>query len=225
MSPGLLQLLRLASPSLPVGGFAYSEGLEAAVEAKHVVDEAGTLAWLLDQLHLALARSDLAVVAHATAAWRDGTVDTARSLDAWIAATRETAELAAQSAQMGRSMAQWIALAADGDPRVAALAGFEPAPSWPVAFALAGARTEASVEDVMLAFAAGWAENQTQAAVRAVPLGQSAGQRVIAGLQAEIPQAVATARTTPVEALQAFTPGLALRSAQHETQYSRLFRS
>jgi urease accessory protein len=225
MSPGLLQLIRLASPALPVGGFAYSDGIESAVEAKRVVDEASTLSWLADQLHLGLARSDLAVVGHAVETWRVQAVDAVRDLDAWVHATRETAELAAQTAQMGRSMAQWIALAADGDPRIPTLVGFEPAPSWPVAFALAGARTEASVDDVMLAFAAGWAENQTQAAMRAVPLGQSAGQRVVAGLQLEIPAAVAAARGTPVEALQAFTPGLAILSARHETQYSRLFRS
>ena len=225
MNAALLQLIRLASPALPVGGFAYSEGLESAVDARLVVDGAGALAWLADQLHLGLARSDLAVVGHATLGWRDSALDTVRDLDGWVAATRETSELAAQTAQMGRSMAQWIALAGDGDPRVVALAAFEPAPSWPVAFALAGARTAAPVEDVMLAFAAGWAENQVQATMRSVPLGQNAGQRLIAGLQAEIPAAIETACATPIESLQAFTPGLALLSARHETQYSRLFRS
>mgnify|MGYP002779867497 CR=1 FL=1 len=221
MTAGLVQLMRLASPALPVGGFAYSEGLEAAVEAGLVADEAGALAWLVDQLHLGLARSDLAVVGHAVEAWRGNDLDAVRPLDAWVAASRETHELAAQTRQMGRSMVQWIALAADGDGRVAALAD----PTWPVAFALAGARTAAGTRDVALAFAAGWVENQVQAAMRTVPLGQSAGQRLIAALQAEIPSAVDAALATPVDALQAFTPGLAVLSSRHETQYSRLFRS
>lgn len=226
MTAALLQLLRLASPALPVGGFAYSEGLEAAVEAGRVDGEASALAWLADQLHLGLARSDLAVVGHAVRAWRSDDRTAIASLDAWVASTRETHELAAQTRQMGRSMAQWIALAADGDPRVAALlAPAADGPTWPVAFALAGARTGAAVPDVLAAHAAGWAENQVQAAMRAVPLGQSAGQRVLAGLQAEIPAAIDTALATPASDLQAFTPGLAIHSARHETQYSRLFRS
>lgn len=225
MSVSLLQLIRLASPALPVGGFAYSDGLEAAVDAGLVIDEPSALAWLSDQLHLVLARSDLAVVGHAVDAWGGDDIEVARRSNDWVAMTRETAELSAQTLQMGRSMAQWIALAADADPRVAALAAFEPAPTWPVAFALAGARTAAPTVDVLFAFAAGWAENQVQAAMRAVPLGQSAGQRLIAGLQAEMPAAVDRALATSVESLQAFSPGLAIHSSRHETQYSRLFRS
>jgi urease accessory protein len=223
VSAALLHLIRLASPALPVGGFAYSEGLEAAVDAGRVDAEATALAWLVDQLHLVLARSDLAVVGHAVRAWATNDAAAIDALDAWVAATRETHELAAQTRQMGRSMAQWIALAADGDARTAALLARET--SWPVAFALAGARTGAPVHDVLLAYAAGWAENQVQAAMRAVPLGQGAGQRVVAGLQAEIPAAVATALAMDVEDLQAFAPGFAILSARHETQYSRLFRS
>src|SRR5947208_3203072 len=97
LSPtSLLQLMRLASPSLPVGGFSYSEGLESAVDAALVVDEATALAWLVDQLRLGLARADLPVVARALAAWRRGDAAEAASLNRWFATTRESAEMLRQ---------------------------------------------------------------------------------------------------------------------------------
>src|SRR5829696_9030318 len=132
-APALLQLMRLASPSLPVGGFSYSEGLEAAIEAGLVRDEAGTLAWLGDQLRLGLARSDLAVVAKAARAWQRGDVDRVTELNDWFSCTRETHELRQQSEQMGRSLAQWLRHREPPEPRLAALEALKPAPSWPVA--------------------------------------------------------------------------------------------
>src|SRR6516164_8868336 len=101
----LLQLIRLASPSLPVGGFSYSEGIEAAVDAALVTDEASACAWLLDQLELGVGRSDLPVAARALAAWRRGDRKGVAEWNAWLATTRETSELRRQSEQMGRSLA------------------------------------------------------------------------------------------------------------------------
>lgn len=221
----LLRLIWLASPALPVGGFSYSEGLEAAIDEGRVTDEAGVRGWLLDQLHLVLARADLPVLHEAVGAWQRDDREAAAALNAWVGATRETAELRLQAEQMGRSLAEWLRAEAAGDPRWAALAGFKPAPIWPVAFALAGARSGAAPREVMLAFAFGWAENMAAAAVKALPLGQSAGQRVLGALAAEIPAAVEQALQCPAGARFAFTPGLAALSARHETQYSRLFRS
>jgi len=221
----LLQLMRLASPSLPVGGFSYSEGLEAAVEAGLVTTEAQTLAWLLDQLALALARSDLAVVAKATRAWQRGDLEHVAALNSWFATTRETAEFRQQAEQMGRSLAQWLRHRDPPEPRLPALEALAPAPTWPVAFALAGVATGAPIRELLIAFAAGWAENMVQAALKAVPLGQAAGQRVLAGLSAAIPAHVDAAIALPFGEMQAFTPMLAILSAQHEAQYSRLFRS
>ena len=100
-----------------------------------------------------------------------------------------------------------------------------PRPTWPLAFAIAGVLAEAPRADVVVAFAGAWAENQAQAAMRTIPLGQSAGQRLIAALQTEIAVAAEVALATPFDGLEAFTPMLAIVSAQHETQYSRLFRS
>jgi urease accessory protein len=171
----LLRLMRLASPSLPVGGFSYSEGLEAAVEHGLVGDEAATLAWLSDQLRHALVPSELAVVARAAEAWRRDDLDAIAALNDWQIVSREARELRQQSEQMGRSLAQWLRHLDPPEPRLADLEALTPAPSWPVAFALAGVATGAPVRAITLAFAAGWAEAMVQAALKAVPLGQSAG--------------------------------------------------
>jgi urease accessory protein len=224
-APVLIRLMRLASPSLPVGGFSYSEGLEAAVEHGLVGSEAATLAWLADQLRHALVPSELAVVARAAEAWGRDDLAAIAALNDWQSVSREARELRQQSEQMGRSLAQWLRHLDPPEPRLAALEALTPAPSWPVAFALAGVATGAPVRAIALAFAAGWAEAMVQAALKAVPLGQSAGQRVLAALGEEIPAAVETALGIELTAMQAFTPMLAILASRHEVQYSRLFRS
>jgi len=221
----LLQLMQLASPALPVGGFSYSEVLEAAVDSALVAGEEQAGNWLLDQLQLSLARADLAAMAQAVVAWRAADLPRIASLNAWVCQTRESAELQQQARQMGRSMTEWLKNREPVDHRVAQLAQLPPAPTWPVAFALAAAQTEASVHDAVLCFAFGWAENMVQAAMRSVPLGQSAAQRMLARLIAAIPAAVDHACALADDRRQAFTPMLAILSARHETQYSRLFRS
>ncbi len=221
----LLQLMWLASPALPVGGFSYSEGLEAAVEAGLVTNEAQAGDWLLDQLHLSLARCDLAVAARAHQAWARGDAATIAELNAWVIATRESSEMRLQAEQMGRSLVEWLKNRGVEDARVATLAALTPAPTWPVAFALAAHQTGAPRREALLAFVFGWAENMMQAALKAVPLGQSAGQRVLSRLTAAMPDAVAHALQLADSERQAYTPMLAILSAQHETQYSRLFRS
>ncbi len=239
-----LQLMWLASPALPVGGFSYSEGLEAAIDAGLVGTEGQAQAWLVDQLHLAVARSDLAVVARAVAAWQRHDLMRVRELNDWVIHTRETSELRLQTEQMGRSLVEWLrnrgggAQVATDDARLSECAALAPAPTWPVAFALAvaqclppgsvrsgAASTAPIVREALLSFTFGWAENMVQAAIKAVPLGQSAGQRILQALVDDIPQAIDTALSLSDGQRQAFTPMLAILSAQHESQYSRLFRS
>jgi len=221
----LLQLMWLASPALPVGGFSYSEGLEPAVDSGRVTTEAEAGAWLVDQLQIGLARSELPLLAQAFAAWQTQDMERLAVLNDWVRHTRESAELRQQTEQMGRSLLEWLRNHGTDPQRLAQLAALAPAPTWPVAFALAAVHAGAPLRESLLAFAFGWAENMVQAAIKAVPLGQSAGQRILSRLSAAIPAAVDAAATMGDDERQCFTPMLAILSAQHETQYSRLFRS
>ena len=150
---------------------------------------------------------------------------TITELNAWVTSTRETSEVRQQTEQMGRSMVEWLKNRGLADERIAQLGALKPAPTWPVAFALAAAQTGAPLREALLSFAFSWAENMVQAALKAVPLGQNAGQRVLAALAEQIPDAVDHAMRLMDSERQAFMPMLAILSAQHETQYSRLFRS
>ena len=233
-----LQLMWLASPALPVGGFSYSEGLESAVDAELVRTEQQAGDWLLHQLQLNLVRSDLPALAQAHRAWRDwaaaaatastrdGAMNRLQAVNNWLRQTRETAELRAQSEQMGRSLLAWLRNGLHAtDPRLVLLADLPGPPLWPTAFALATVLAGATPRDALLAYAWGWAENMAQAAMKAVPLGQAAAQRMLGRLAAALPLAVQAALTLPDGDRQAFSPMLAILSAKHEAQYSRLFRS
>jgi urease accessory protein len=232
----LLQLMWLASPALPIGGFSYSEGIEAGVDAAYIATFSIANDWLIDQLHLSLARADLAIVAKAITAWRRGDLDRIDELNDWVQQSRETSELRLQTEQMGRSMLDWWRKQPSFKPSFhrkqdffdfdrTSASSFLKSPTYPLVFALAASSTQASVRDCLMSFAFGWAENMTQAAVRAVPLGQTDGQRMLANLAEHIPNAVDFAMNLLDSERQAFTPMLAILSSQHETQYSRLFRS
>lgn len=220
----LMQLMWLASPALPIGGFSYSECLEAAVDAGLVTTEKEASDWLVEQLHTSLARADLAVIAQAIPAWQTADHTRIAQLNAWVLQTRESSELRAQTEQMGRSLLEWLRNHTTARAeQIALLAGMQP--TYPLAFALAASATGAPLRNCLLANAFGWAENMMQAAIKAVPLGQSSGQRILSALAANIPAAVDLALGLDDERRQAFSPMLAILSARHESQYSRIFRS
>ncbi len=220
----LLWLMQLASPALPVGGFSYSEGMEAAVEHGLVTDEHSAQTWLIDQLHLVQSRSELPVVAQAMRAWRTHDKAALQHLNDWVLQTRETFEMRLQTEQMGRSLLIWLRNHQAADEADMQLCDSLP-PTWPLVFALALNTHAVDTREGLLTCAFGWAENMVQAAIKSVPLGQLSGQRMLAALSAEIPVAVEHALSIPDNQQQSFTPRLAIMSARHETQYSRLFRS
>ena len=224
LDSSLMQLMWLASPALPIGGFSYSECLEAAVDTERAATEGDASAWLVDQLHLSLSRSDLPAVAQSITAWQADDHARIATLNTWVLQTRESSELRAQSEQMGKSLLDWLRNHTTATPaQIAVLAAQQP--TYPIAFALAASATQAPLRDCLLAYAFGWAENMVQAAIKSVPLGQSAGQRILTALTAEIPAAIDHALKVADENRQAFAPMLAILSSQHEVQYSRLFRS
>ncbi|MGF6212554.1 urease accessory protein [Comamonas sp. 4034] len=227
LAHSFLQLMWLASPALPIGGFSYSEGLEAAINASLVTTESEAGDWLVQQLHLSQSRGEIAVIAQAASAWQATDLPRIAELNQWVRTTRESSELRLQTEQMGRSLVEWLRNRHAGQVSILDTVTWLAAQdaSYPIAFSFAAHCAGASAHDALLAYAFGWAENLVQAAVKAVPLGQSAGQRILARLAQEIPQAVACALALPDAARQAFSPMLAILSAQHEHQYSRLFRS
>ncbi len=233
LDSSLMQLMWLASPALPIGGFSYSECLEAAVDSARAATESEASAWLVDQLHLSLSRSDLPAVAQAIAAWRADDMPRIAQLNSWVLQTRESSELRAQTEQMGKSLLEWLKNHTTATPAQIAVLAAGPAgapdgarePTYPIAYALAASATQAPLRECLLAYAFGWSENMVQAAIKSVPLGQSAGQRILSALTAEIPAAVDHALTITDDTRQAFAPMLAILSSQHEVQYSRLFRS
>ena len=223
-TPALLQLMWLASPALPIGGFSYSEGLEAAIDQGFVHDEDSACEWLVQQLHLTQSRGDMAVLAQMVLAWQSQDVPRLAELSHWVHATRESAEVRLQTVQMGRSMVEWLRNQQAIDEANLALCNAW-IPTYPLMFAYALSRTGAALDQCLQAYAFGWAENMVQAALKSVPLGQNAGQRILARLAQDIAAACQHAMQLRDDERQAFSPMLAIVSARHETQYSRLFRS
>lgn len=227
-----LRLLQLASPTLPIGAFAYSQGLEPAVAAGLVHDEASAAAWILGLLEGPLAGQDLAVFARLHAACVAGDAPAAARWNAFLLACRPTAELQTEDRHLGAALGRVLATlgvpelaGATAPPSAAAAVPVAAPPTLAAQFARAAAAFGIDVRTAAETFAFTWVEAQSSAAVRLVPLGQSAGVRIVARAAAAIPSAVASALGVVDDDIAGAAPGLALLSAAHETQYSRLFRS
>lgn len=244
----LARLLQLASPTLPVGGFSYSQGLEAAIELGWVRDAEGVAHWLHSLLDGPVGWAEAEYVARLLRAWQAGPDAPALlRLDRLYQASREGRELLAESRQMAWSLLSLIdALPPHRvGPGLAALLptlgvirqGREP--GYPVVWTCLAAGMALDPADALCAWLWSWLENQVMAALKTVPLGQNAGQTLLFELGAALAPVVARALARAAEGDAArdpaqqqddagpgnFAPGFALACARHETQYSRLFRS
>lgn len=216
----LVRLMQLVSPALPVGAYSYSQGLEAAVEHGLVSGADGTERWIGDVLEYSVLRLDAPVVLRLHRAWRRGDVDEARRWNAFYIASRETAELRAETVQMGYSLRLLLGNMGH-DP---SLPEGEDA-AFPTLYAYAAAAWDVGERQAVLGYAWSWLESQVMAALKAVRLGQTAGQRMLSTLGERAVAGLERAQALCDEDIGSYLPMLAVLSSRHETQYSRLFRS
>ena len=222
----LVRLLQLASPALPVGAYTYSQGLEWAVESGRIRNEAEAGQWIGDLLSGAIGRFEAPLLVHLMQHWRDQSHAEVQRLNADFLASRESAELRAESLQMGFSLKRLLADLRDPalEPMRVVLADW-PEIAFPTVWAGLAKIWGIDPLSAVSAYLWSWAENQVMAALKAVPLGQTGGQRLLAELGLRLPAVAEAALHLPEAAWSNFTPAFALCSARHETQYSRLFRS
>ncbi len=222
---GMTRLLQLASPALPVGAYSYSQGLEAAIECGAVADADTAQAWIRDILDYSIASFEAPLVWRLSGALAEDDLDAFARWNALFHAGRETAELRLETLQMGHAMKALISELALGDARdTARLRGVDNL-TFAAAFTFAAHHLGVDRSAALVAYVWSWLENQVMAAMKAVPVGQSAGQRMLASLGAELPRMAQRASELGDGELSNFVPGLALLSSRHETQYSRIFRS
>jgi urease accessory protein len=221
-SQQLLRLLHLASPALPIGGFHFSQAQEYAVEAGWVRDEATALQWIAGLARNAFGTLDLPVLARLHDGWHQHDLESVRRWDALLIASRETAELRAEDRHMGGALLRILLDLKVISPEDVART---PIQGYAAAFALACVRYEVGKDHALQAFAWAWAENQVLAAVKLVPLGQSAGQRILDALIPCLTQAATAALTLKDEEIGGCAVMQGIASARHESQYTRLFRS
>lgn len=222
----LIRLLQLASPALPVGAYTYSQGLEWAVESGRIRNEATALQWIADLLQHGIGRFEAPLLVHLMQHWAKGDAAEIGRLNADFLASRESAELRAESVQMGFSMRRLLGELQDASltPVQQSLADY-PEVAFPTVWAGIATAWGVPVQEALGGYLWAWAENQVMAALKAVPLGQAAGQRVLSALGAHIPGVADTALSLPEQEWSNLTPAFAICCARHETQYSRLFRS
>lgn len=212
-------LLQLSSPALPVGAYAYSQGLESAVHAGRVSNEAQARVWIGDYLRLVLGRFDAPVWLRLYRACRDHDRQAFETWNARYLASRETRELRSETLQLGYSMLKLM----DGldEP----FAFDRETVSWPAAHAWACRSWGIGAEPGLIGFLYGHLDNLVTASLKAIPLGQLSGQRILHGLRPVLAEVAGEADRLADEALATQAVGLALFSSRHEDQYSRLFRS
>jgi len=218
----LLRLLQLCSGTLPIGGFTYSQGIEWAVECGWINDQATLTGWLTDLIDTSLVQVEIPVLTRLYCACEQDDQTALAYWSDWLLASRESRELRDEERNRGRALAS---LLVDLDIPQAAewrdtLAGCQSA-----GFALACHAWQIPLQQAAQGFAWAWLENLALAGVKLIPLGQTAGQRVLRDLGDVAGHAVHRGLSLPDDDMGGSCPALAIASSRHETQYTRLFRS
>ena len=224
----LTALLQLTSPTLPIGGFSYSQAFEAAVEHKIITNEASSLEWISDQLQIVMAQCEAPIWLLLFDAWFNKNHKQALHWNLWFLASRESREARLETEQMGWSLAKLASDLKWGEENTHVQLSSAPSITLPYAHAFCAQALEMDKHSGLTAYLFTWLENQVMAAIKAVPLGQVAGQRILNNARQLIPdvvlQATDRAVATPPK-LATLAPQFSILSSRHETQYSRLFRS
>ena len=221
----LLALLQLTSPALPVGAYSYSEGLESLVEGGWITSAAQLDMWLRESLATGGIGVEAAVVLRAHRAWIAQDLAQLSYWNDWLSATRETAELQRQNWQMGRSLLKLLRDLHPEQPWVEFQAAIGEDLNLAIAFAVAAGLGSIDSQTTVLGYVHSWVSNLVSAGVKLIPLGQTAGQRLVLNLGGSILEMVDRVSILPDDQLFSCSWGLSLASMAHETQYSRLFRS
>jgi urease accessory protein len=219
----LLNLLQLVSPSLPVGAYSYSESLETLVENGIIITQKTLQDWLESELKYGAIRLEAAVIIRAYEAVLAGDLQLLSYWNLWLSAARETEELRNSSWQMGRSL---IKLLEKLQPQIKPITDSIGNPcNYAIAFAIALSDCKINIQAVLLGYLHSWVSNLITAGIKLIPLGQTAGQQLLVILQPLLNQVQAEILQMTDDELSCCSWGLSLASMQHETQYTRLFRS
>jgi urease accessory protein len=243
----LLRLLQLVSPALPVGAYTYSEGLETLVQQETIATANHLQQWLTQELQYGTIRIEAVILREAYDAAQqlatdfDSAIAQLNHWNNWLSAFRETSEIREQSWQMGRSLirllqdlqpdtscdwnARAVAILEKIDLEKIDLEKIEPPINFAISFAIAAAHWQIDRSTTILGYLQSWAANLVNAGVRLIPLGQTQGQQMIQTLAPEIVGAMADILQIKIEDVQACNWGVAIASMNHESLYSRLFRS
>ncbi len=206
-----------------MGGYSYSEGLESLVSQGIIRDRSTFAAWIDRELRVGAIRIETAVMDRAYLAGSESAGARLQDWNDWLTAARETEELREQSWQMGGSL---IKLAIELTPEIKDLANNIELPcNYAIAFGMTAQHWQLDRQATISAYLHSWVTNLIGAGVKLIPLGQTAGQRLLWELQTDLDRLSLTIPTLNDENLYACSWGLSLASMQHETLYSRLFRS
>ena len=221
-NPSLLKLMRLTSPSLPIGGYSYSQGLEFAISSGWVHDASTASDWIQGLLKNSLINLDLPVLKKLYEAWQESGTDRVRYWNNFLSANRDAFELQEEDRQLGKALAR---LLVDLGLEEAKPFLNPPHGGFLTLYALAAVRWNISLNDAAQGFLWMWAENKVLCAMKLIPLGQTDGQKILSAVIETISHVIMRGLDLPDEDIGYTTPAQGIASALHETQYTRLFRS